>query len=308
MSLVAMLKGTGESGFGYGSTAEEVTEGLDLSGKTILITGCNSGLGKEAMRVLAMRGATVLGAARSQDKADRACGEVSGEAIGVVCELSEPESVLACVDAVAEHGAPLDAIICNAGIMALPDLETKHGYELQFFTNHVGHFILVTGLLEQLAEAGRVVMLSSGAHTGAPDEGIQFDNLDGSKGYTPWKAYGQSKLANLLFARELARRFEGSRRTANAVHPGVIATNLSRHMNVVARTAFALGKPLFLKSVEQGAATETYVAVHPDVADVSGEYFADCNVAKSSRLGRDMQLASRLWEETERIVDEVTPD
>jgi NAD(P)-dependent dehydrogenase (short-subunit alcohol dehydrogenase family) len=196
----------------------------------------------------------------------------------------------------------LDGIIANAGIMALPKLEQRHGYELQFFTNHVGHFILVTGLLEGLAEDGRVVMLSSRAHERAPKEGIQFDNLSGEKGYSPWTAYGQSKLANLLFARSLAKRLPNPKQTANAVHPGVIATNLGRHMSSAARRVMSLVEPLFLKSIPEGTATQLYVAAHPDADGISGEYWADCNVAESTDHGLDLELAERLWEETEGIV------
>ena len=307
MSLYAMFKGTGPSGFGYGSTAEDVTEGLDLSGRRILVTGCNSGIGNETMRVLTKRGATVVGAARTQQKASRACAEVDGDAVPVACELSEPASVQSCVQAVRDQDQELDAIICNAGIMALPNLEQKYGYELQFLTNHVGHFILVTGLLDRLADAARVVMLSSAAHTNTPSEGIDFENLSGEQGYDPWKAYGQSKLANLLFAKELARRFEDSdsQRVANAVHPGVIHTNLGRNMNILLRAGFALAGPLVCKSTEQGAATQVWAAVHPDAADLNGEYLADCNVARPRRKAQDAELARRLWEETEAIVDEL---
>ncbi len=307
MSLVAWMKGTGPSGFGYGSTAEAVTEGLDLSDRRMLITGCNSGIGRETMRVLAEHGATVFGAARNDEKAERTCEGVEGDARPVVCELSEPSSVHSCVEQVGEAEGELDAIICNAGIMALPELEQVHGYEKQFFVNHIGHFILVTGLLDQLTDDGRVVMLSSEAHKRTPEGGIAFENLSGEHGYDDWTFYGQSKLANLLFARELARRFDDDEtdRIANAVHPGVINTNLSRYMNPFLRAGMAVVEPLFLKSIPQGAATQTYVAVHPDAAEHNGEYFADCNLAESSAEGRDMQLAERLWEESERIVDEL---
>lgn len=306
MSLVAKIKGTGPNGYGYGTTAEEVTEGLDLSGRTILVTGCNSGLGAETMRVLSMRGATVLGAARTRQKAQAACKEAPGAAVPVVCELSEPSSVRGCVEDVIAHGEPLDAIICNAGIMALPELEQQYGYELQFFTNHVGHFILVTGLLDQLAEDGRVVIVSSEAHKRAPKEGIQFDNLSGERGYDGWTAYGQSKLANILCARELSRRLEGTDQVANTLHPGVINTNLGRHMGAVISTAANLLGPLFFKSIPQGAATQCYAAVHPETATMSGKYFSHCNVAETTAKGRDRDLARRLWERTEEIVAEVS--
>jgi NAD(P)-dependent dehydrogenase (short-subunit alcohol dehydrogenase family) len=302
MSLYALLSGTGPSGFGYGSTAEQVTDGLDLSGRRVLITGCSSGLGQEAARVLAARGATVLGAARSLDKAEAACAAFGEGAIPLACELSDPASVRACVEAVKATGEPLHAIIANAGIMALPRLERVAGWERQLFTNHLGHFLLITGLLDSLAEDGRVVMLSSAAHKAAPKVGIELDNLDGAQGYAAWAAYGQSKLANLLFARELARRFEGSARVASAVHPGVISTNLGRHMNPVLRFLWAAAEPLFMKSIPQGAATEVWAAVHPDAAKLNGAYLADCNEAKSSPQGRDMDLAARLWEVSERKI------
>lgn len=305
MSLYELFTSKGPSGFGYGSTAEQVTEGLSLDGKTMLVTGCNSGLGQEAMRVLALRGARVVGTARTQEKAKEACAAVTGKTVPLACELSDPASVRACVEAVKSQGIELDAIICNAGIMALPKLETKHGYELQFFTNHIGHFILVTGLLDQLTAAGRVVMLSSDAHTQAPKEGIQFDNLDGSKGYDNWGNYGQSKIANILFAKELARRFAGTKKTANAVHPGVINTNLSRHANAVVGFALAAFSPLVLKSVPQGAATEVFVATSPSLADVSGEYFSNSNVAKPRADATDAALAKKLWEVSEKIVAEL---
>lgn len=302
MSLYGLLKPKGPSGFGYGSTAEQVTQGLSLAGKTILVTGCNSGLGLETMRVLALRGAHVLGAARTEEKARAACASVSGKTTGFACELSDPTSVRGCVRAVTESGHVLDAVVANAGIMALPRREQAHGCELQFFTNHVGHFILVTGLLDRLAEDARVVVLSSSAHGMAPQEGVRLDDLAGDRGYRPWTAYGQSKFANLLFAKELARRFAGTRRVANAVHPGVIETKLARNMKVpLTGLGYAIAGPIALKNVAEGAATQCYVAVHPAAGAISGEYFADCNVARSRRDADDPGLAKRLWEESEKI-------
>jgi WW domain-containing oxidoreductase len=180
------FKSAGPTGFGYGSTAEQVTEGLELAGQTILVTGCNSGIGQEACRVLAMRGALVLGTARTREKAAAACATFPGKAIGYSCELSDPSSVRGCVAAVKADGHRLDAIICNAGIMMLPKLEKSHGYELQFFTNYIGHFMLVTGLLDQLKDEGRVVMLSSEGHRRAPVGGIEFDNLSATRGTSHW--------------------------------------------------------------------------------------------------------------------------
>ena len=142
-------------------------------------------------------------------------------------------------------------------------------------------------------------------HERAPQGGVDFDNLDGSKGYDGWKNYAQSKFANVLFAKELARRFNGTKRTANAVHPGVIATNLGRHMNPLVWSLYSTLAPLFLKTVPQGAATEVYVATNPALDGVSGEYFADCNVAKARRDTSDAGLAKRLWEVSEKIVSEL---
>ncbi|HEV8547888.1 MAG TPA: SDR family oxidoreductase [Polyangiaceae bacterium] len=301
MSFYGLLAPKGASGFGYSSTAADVTDGVSLAGQNVLITGCNSGIGHEAMRVIALRGARVIGTARTLDKAQQACAAVSGATWPLACELAEPASVESCIGALKQAGVRLDVVLCNAGVMALPELHTAHGYELQFFTNHMGHFMLVTGLLEQLTPRGRVVVLSSSAHRQAPKGGIEFDNLDGSKGYRAWTAYGQSKFANLLFAKELARRFSGSERTANAVHPGVIRTNLQRHMNPLLSVVFGTFGPLALKNVAEGAATEVYVATRPELAGVSGQYFADCNLASPRSDAEDPALARQLWDVSERI-------
>ena len=313
MSLVSRIRGRhGASGFGYASTAEEVTQGLSLHGQNILITGVNSGIGAESARVLALRGATIFGAARTQEKAAQATRLLGANAVPLACELSEPASVRACVSTVKEalrardsrdsdNKAKLDVILCNAGIMALPKREVRHGQELQLLTNHFGHFLLVTGLLDQLSERGRVVMVSSVAHEHTPAGGINFDDLTLARNYGPWLAYGQSKLANLLFARALARRFSGSQRTANALHPGMITTQLLRHASPLAQAATAMTNGLLFKTVGEGAATQCYVAAHPSVAGISGEYFMNSNIARPSRHGRDQALAERFWEVSERI-------
>ena len=299
MSLFSLINRKGPTGFGYGSTALDVTAGLDLTGQTILVTGCNSGLGQEAMRVLALRGARVIGTARTEAKAKAVL--VKG-ASALVCELSDPASIRACIATIKAQGIKLDAVIANAGIMALPKLELLHGYEAQFFTNHIGHFRLIKGLLDQLTDTGRVVMLSSSAHTMAPKGGIEFDNLDGSKGYRPWAAYGQSKIANLLFAKSLAARFAGTGRSAFAVHPGVIRTNLARSMNPVAQVGMTVLGPLLMKTIAQGAATEVFCAVHPAAVALSGNYFADVNVAECRAEANDPALARKLWDVSEKII------
>ena len=306
MSWIARFKKHGPNGFGYASTAQEVTEGLDLSGKTYLLTGCSAGLGLETWRVLTMRGAHVIATARNREKALRVAREVAvADPFVLACDLSEPASVAQCVAKVREHGHTLDGIIANAGIMAVPKLEQKYGYELQFFTNHVGHFLLVTQLLEALSERARVVVVSSDAHRRAPRGGIQFDNLSGSNGYHPWLAYGQSKLANLLFAKQLAKHFEGSAKTANAVHPGVIATDLHQHLPEFARRLMSGLQPLLLKNVEQGAATQCFVVAHPGAEGLNGEYLKDCRVAQPSTKAQDAALAARLWEVSEEIAEKL---
>jgi NAD(P)-dependent dehydrogenase (short-subunit alcohol dehydrogenase family) len=296
-----MFKRPGATGFGYNSTAAEVVADLDLQGRNILLTGCNSGIGEESLRVLTARGARVLATARTVEKAAAACEAAGGETIPLACELSDPASVRACVASVRALGLPLHAIVANAGIMALPKRETQLGFELQFFTNHVGHFILVTGLLDALAPDGRVVMLSSEGHRWTYPEGLRLDDLGAERGYAAWSAYGQSKLSNLLFARELSRRLAPGQ-SANSVHPGVIRTNLGRHMSGSVQGLAAVVGPLFQKTVPQGAATQVLVAVHPAAADITGQYWADCNVATASKHGQDDALAAALWARTEEIV------
>lgn len=306
MSVVGLFKRSGKSGFGYKSTCYDVVKDVDLSGKTYLLTGSNSGIGTATLDALHKAGAHVIAAARTVEKATNATVSLENTT-PVACELSAPESVRACVAEVAALDRPLDGIICNAGIMALPKCEQVHGFEKQFFTNHIGHSILVLGLLDQLTDDGRVVMVSSSAHKMTPRGGIEFDNLSGEKSYTSWKAYGQSKLANLLFARQLADEFDkgGTARVAIGLHPGVIKTNLGRHMGKATQVIFGAVGPLFLKSIPQGAATQTYAAAHPDAAQLNGQYLDDSNIAKSSKHGSDMALAAKLMERTREIIAEL---
>ena len=285
--------------FGEKSTAEEVTEGLDLTGMTAVVTGANSGLGYETMRVLAMRGAHVIGTGRTMEKADAACDSIDGTTTPVVLELSDLDSVAACVQQIKGMGEPIDMLICNAGIMALPELQQVNGIERQFFVNHLGHFAFAGGLVDEVKAApqGRIAILSSSGHKWAPEVGIEFDNLSGERGeYDANRMYGQSKLANGLFAYELARRLEGTTATANAVHPGVILTNLGRHFPKWQQNAAKLIAWTFMKSVEAGTATQCYVATSPLLNEVSGYYFADCNPIEPTPQMRDPQLAAQLWD------------
>ena len=292
-----------QSAFGANSTAEEVTAGLELNGMTALLTGCNSGIGLETMRVLAARGVHVIGAARTLEKAEKACGSVDGRATPLVIELTEFDTVVAAADKVKAMGEAIDMLILNAGVMALPELQQVNGIERQFVINHLGHFLLVAQLQDSVTAArqGRVVVVSSSAHVWAPAEGIQFDNLSGETEYDPFEAYGQSKLANGLFSRELARHLADTRATSNSLHPGVIRTNLTRHLpggddddaNPGAR----------MKSIPQGAATTCYVGAHPALQDVTGYYFADCNPALPNAHMQDDEMAARLWAVSEKLTE-----
>ena len=283
------------------STAEQVTAGLDLTGKTILVTGCNSGLGFESTRVLAMRGARIIGLARTLQKAEEALADAGAHGFGVACDLGDLASVRAAVETVRGLGA-LDVILANAGIMALPTVQQIEGVERQLFVNHVGHFVLVTGLLDRLTDAGRVVMLSSGAHRYA-ERGIELDNADGTTDYAPWRMYGRSKLANILFARSLSQRFAGTGKVALSLHPGVIQTNLGRHVPDAPAMYDSLKH--IMRTVEQGAATQCLAAVHPDAAAWSGRYLSDCAPAETLRAGEDDAQAEALWDWTEAVAARV---
>ncbi len=299
------------SPFDDNSTAEEVTEGIDLRGQTIAITGANSGLGFETMRVLAMRGAHVIGIARTQAKAEKTCASVSGETTAVFLDLAQWDSVVHCADRIRALNTPLDGLICNAGIMALPELELSNGVEKQFAVNHLGHFILINQLRETVLAApeGRFTLLSSRAHRRA-ENGIEFDNLDGSQHYDPWSAYGVSKLANALCARELAGRIAASNAISNSLHPGVIKTNLVKNLPMWQQLGAKYLGWMFMKDIPQGAATTCYVATSPDIGGASGYYFSDCNVADDpddSVYLRDDAMAAKLWQVSEQLTKDYLP-
>lgn len=287
--------------FGIESTAEQVTAGLDLNGINVVITGCNSGLGYETMRVLASRGAHVIGTARTAEKAEKACASIAGKTTPVVLELGSYESIHACTDSINALNIPLDVLMCNAGIMALPEMKLVNGLEAQFAVNHLGHFLFTNNLMPAVSKAknARIVILSSCAHFLAPETGIEFDNLDGSKSYAPWAAYGQSKLANGLFAAELSRRLDGTGITANSLHPGVIKTNLGRHL--APREDDKKDEDIYDKTTPQGAATQAYLAAHPAPANISGQYFADSNPALASEHMYNEELAAQLWDVSEKL-------
>lgn len=296
------------SPFGANSTAEEVTAGIDLTGKTALVTGCNSGIGFETMRVLALRGAHVFGAGRTLEKAAAACASVAGQTTPVVIELTDFAGIVATADHVKtqlrQTRQGLDMLICNAGVMEIQKLEQVNGIEKQFAVNHLGHFVLVNQLIGPLgsAQQGRIVNVSSGSATRlAPDEGIEFDNLSGERGYDPGRAYGQSKLANVLFTLELAQRLKSTTITVNAVRPGVIPTNLGRHLPQWQVWALkTLGRP-FTKTIPQGAATTCYVATSPVLSQVSGYFFEHCNPHRPGGHTENAELAKKLWAVSEEL-------
>lgn len=294
------------SSFAADATAEQVTDGIDLSGKTIVVTGCNSGIGLETMRVLALRGAHIIGTARTPERGQEACASTVGKATPVVLELSDFDSVVACAEAIRAFDTPIDALVCNAGVL-LTELQQVRGLEMQFVVNHLGHFILVNRLLDRVTAApqGRVVVVGSMAHAQVPPGGIQFDNLSGQG----WErqAYGHSKLANGLFSLELAKRLGGTRATSNSLHPGVVATNIMRNMNFTPPAGGGGGGGrgggggFSFEQPAQGAATSCYLASHPSLAGVTGLYFVDCNPAEPSALQKDPALAARLWQVSEEM-------
>jgi NAD(P)-dependent dehydrogenase (short-subunit alcohol dehydrogenase family) len=289
------------SSFPAGATAEEVTAGIDLRGKTIVVTGCNSGIGLETMRVLALRGAHVVGTARTLERGREACAGIQGKATPVVLELSDFDSVVACANEIRALDSPIDALVCNAGVL-LTDLKQVRGLEMQFVVNHLGHFILVNRLLERVTAApqGRVVVVGSVAHRQAPSGGIQFDNLSG-KGWER-QAYGHSKLANGLFSLELSKRLAGTRATSNSLHPGVVATNIMRNLNMTPPAGRNGGGGGFSwETPAQGAATSCYLASNPKLARVTGQYFADCNPAEQSEQQKDAAMAARLWQVSQEL-------
>jgi len=280
------------SAFNERSTAEEVTDSLNLSGKTIVVTGCNSGIGLETMRVLALRGAHVIGTARTLKKAQDACDGIRGRTTPVVLELTDFDSIVACANDIRSKANSLDALICNAGIV-LNQLEQVRGLEKQFVVNHLGHFILVNRLLDPIKRApqGRIVVVGSGDHKRAPAGGIQFDRLSGEGWYA--KGYAHSKLANGLFSLELSKRLQGTRATSNCVTPGHVRTNILRNVGNKYRS--------HAKTLAQGAATPCYVASNPALNQVSGAYFKDCNPAEPSPLQTDEAMAARLWKISEEL-------
>ena len=303
------------------STALEVVDGIDLTGRRAVVTGAASGIGVETARALAHAGASVVLAVRDTVAGERVAADIartSGRSDVGVAHLDLAD--LATVDALARTWTgPLHVLVNNAGVMDSPQGRTAQGWETQFGTNHLGHFALATGLRAALAEAGdaRVVAVSSSGHAASP---VVFDDLFFERRpYDAGLAYGQSKTANALFAVEAARRWAEDGTTANSLDPGGIWTPLQRHWSPQRRAAAeeqarrAEEAGLFhMKSPEQGAATSVFVATSPLVAGTGGRYFQDCQEAEVVEQLRglsgvlphalDPEAARRLWEVSEGLV------
>jgi NAD(P)-dependent dehydrogenase (short-subunit alcohol dehydrogenase family) len=316
--------------FGATSTTDDVLAGRNLSGKRVLVTGVSAGLGIETARALAAHGAQVVGAVRDLAKAERATNEVRAQAANgggfelVELDLASLGSVRACADALVAAGRPFDVVIANAGVMRTPFGHTADGFETQFGTNHLGHFVLVNRIASLIAPGGRLVNLASSGHRYS-DIDLDDPNFERTP-YDPMIAYGRSKTANILFAVEFDRRHKARGVRATAVHPGGIKTELDRHMapgeleNLVAQInaqLAAAGQPPFqLKTIPQGAATSVWAAFVAPAENAGGRYCENCQVSEVTEgtvspvspgvrpYALDPEHAKALWARSEAMVGE----
>jgi len=317
--------------FGATSTTDDVLAGVDLSGKRILVTGVSAGLGVETARALAAHGASVVGAARDLKKAEaataplRAAAAESGGAFALVeLDLASFASIRAAADRLNADNRPFDVVIANAGVMAPPFGRTADGFETQFGTNHLGHFLFVNRIAGLIAPGGRLVNLASSGHRFA-DVDLDDPNFERTP-YDPWVAYGRSKTANVLFAVEFDRRHRARGVRAAAVHPGGINTELGRHVGAEALAATiehinaelaAAGQPPFQwKTIPQGAATSIWTGVVADADEVGGRYCENCHVSEVTdglinpaaegvrSYALDPERARALWAKSEALVGE----
>jgi len=275
-----------------------------MKGKIVLITGATSGIGKETALGLAKMGATVVLVGRSREKLDRVAGSIAS-ATGnrtidtMICDLASMENVRKLASNFKQKYQRLDVLINNAGEIVGERRTTVDGFEYTLALDHLSHFLLTMLLLDRIKASApaRIINVSSSAHMFGR---IDFDDLMGEKKYNPMKAYGQAKLANLLFARELARRLAGTGVTANAVHPGTVRTNFGKGMKGRWRIFLWLGSP-FMIDAEEGAETSIFVASSPEVAGVTGKYFAKKKEKRSSKRSHDQAAAERLWEVSSKL-------
>lgn len=307
--------------FGPETTADEVLEGMDLTGKRVLVTGVSAGIGVETARTLAAHGASVVGAVRDLAKAHAATAHIIGDFELVEADLANLSSVRACADHLCADGAKFDLLIANAGVMATPEGRTPDGFETQFAANHLGHFVLVNRLAPLLVDGGRFVSLTSAGHR-ISDVDLDDPNFEHTP-YDRWQAYGRSKTANVLFAVEFDRRHRRREVRATAVYPGGILTELHRHLSkedldaLVQSVATARpkdGPSVNIKSVAQGAATTLWAGVVAPAPEIGGRYCEDCHVADvvedASIHGGvrpyaiDPERAKALWTMSEELVGE----
>lgn len=314
--------------FGAESTTDQVLEGVDLSGKRVLVTGVSAGLGIETARALAAHGAHVVGAARDLVKARVATTDVvaaaesGGEAFELVeLDLASLASVRACADALVAAGKPFDLVVANAGVMSCPEGRTPDGFETQFGTNHLGHFVLVNRVASLLRPGARVVNVASLGHKRS-DVDLDDPNFQRTP-YDPRVAYARSKTANILFAVEFDRRHRQRGVRATSVHPGVIQTELGRHLTpdllkqVMASIEAGRGPgdpPFRPKTIPQGAATSVWAGLVAAADDVGGRYCEDCHLASVDEdpvvrsgvrgYALDPDRARALWSRSEEMVGE----
>lgn len=274
-----------------------------MDGKTVLITGANTGIGKETAVDLATRGARIILACRDISRANKAAEDIrqrsgNGNVIVKKLDLASLESVRQLAKDMLASEERLDVLINNAGVMSCPKWQTEDGFEMQFGVNHLGHFLLTNCLLDLLKKStpSRIVNVSSLAHERGE---IYFNDINLDKDYSPWKSYRQSKLANVLFSRELAKRLQGTGVTTYSLHPGIIRTELGRHfwptMPLWKRVVY---QPLMLliKSPKEGAQTSIHCAVEESLASESGLYYSDCAPKTVAPQGQDDGAAKKLWE------------
>ena len=315
---------------GTTTTTDDVLAGMDLSGKRVLVTGVSAGLGVETARALAAHGARVVGAARDLAKARRATAEVRAQAAAhgalelVELDLASLQSVRACADALLTDGRPFDVVIANAGVMRTPFGHTADGFETQFGTNHLGHFVLVNRIASLIMPGGRLVNVSSAGHRYS-DVDLADPNFERTP-YDPMIAYGRSKTANILFAVEFDRRHRPRGVRATALHPGGIQTELDRHMQpgeleaIVERINAQLaleGRSAFqFKTIPEGAATSVWAACVAPADQIGGRYCEDCQISQLTEgpispvtpgvrpYALDPQRAKALWAKSEELVGE----
>jgi NAD(P)-dependent dehydrogenase (short-subunit alcohol dehydrogenase family) len=283
-----------------------MTTGVDMSGRTCLITGATSGVGRAAAFELAGLGAGLVLVGRNRERGEATVAEVrrasgNDDVSLLLADLSSQAEIRRLADEFLVGGRPLHVLLNNAGVINLRREETIDGIETTFAVNHLAYFLLTRLLLERLKQnaPARVVSVSSDAHAQSGG-GLDFDDLEGRESYSLMRAYARSKLANILFTRELARRLAGSGVTANCLHPGFVGSNFAKNNGFVAKAAMTLLKP-FARTPEKGAETAVYLCSAPEVEQVSGEYFVDCRSRSPKAFAQSDDDAGRLWEVSERM-------